>query len=259
MRAEGGKNPPETTCIKNVDANISTTFVLETVLAQTWKRKHPQSSRGPQRRKKVNTSIPQEVPQEGAMLLDTEKVSTQFRPNSGRSPRTVGPTGHPVGKQATRRTQYECGTCKKRFNYKSQLSIHERSHTGERPFECAICLKVFMHRSDLRTHQRIHTGEKPYSCEFCHKLFTHESTLRGHKRIHTQEKPYQCKVCDKHFRHKGNLNVHLRTHSGEKPYQCHQCDQAFRQLGTFKRHQKTHLKVTSQNSAIKPNSLLPKK
>ncbi|XP_019484390.1 PREDICTED: zinc finger and SCAN domain-containing protein 5B [Hipposideros armiger] len=136
-----------------------------------------------------------------------------------------------------------------REQYKSQLSIHQKKHTGERPFKCTLCLKGFVQSSDLRAHQRIHTGEKPYSCRFCLKQFTHDSTLRSHERVHTNEKPYQCEVCDKHFNHKGNLNVHLRTHSGVKPYPCDQCDQAFRQLGTFKRHQKTHLKVTSPNSA----------
>ncbi|XP_036088568.1 zinc finger and SCAN domain-containing protein 5B [Rousettus aegyptiacus] len=151
-----------------------------------------------------------------------------------------------VRKEAMRQTPYECGTCKKRFNYESQLTVHQRTHTGDRPFKCMVCHKGFMQSSDLRVHQRVHTGEKPYTCKICFKQFTHDSTLRSHQRVHTNEKPYQCEVCDKHFNHKGNLNVHLRTHSGAKPYVCHQCHQDFRQLGTLKRHQKTHLKVITQ-------------
>lgn len=260
VRAESGKNPQEATCIKNVNADLPSTRVLETdILTQTWKRRDSQSPRGPQRRKRANASVPQEVTQEGDTSLITEKFSRQLRSNSGRSPSTGGPTGHPVGREARRQAPFECGTCKKRFDYKSQLSIHQRKHTGEKPFRCMLCLKGFVQPSDLRAHQRIHTGEKPYSCRFCLKRFTHDSTLRGHERVHTNKKPYQCEVCDRHFSHKGNLNVHLRTHSGVKPYPCHQCDQAFRQLGTFKRHQKTHLKVISPNSAVKPESLLPKK
>ncbi|KAM5207507.1 LOW QUALITY PROTEIN: zinc finger and SCAN domain-containing protein 5B-like [Hipposideros larvatus] len=246
VRAESGKNPQEATCIKNVDPHLPSTCVLDTdVLTQSWKRRDSQSPR----KKQANTSIPQEVPQEGATLLITEKFSRQLRSSSGPSPSSMGPTGRPVGKKARRGASYECGPCKKKFQYKSQLSIHQRKHTGERPFKCTLCLKGFVQSSDLRAHQRIHTGEKPYSCRFCLKQFTHDSTLRSHERVHTNEKPYQCEVCDKHFNHKGNLNVHLRTHSGAKPYPCDQCDQAFRQLGTFKRHQKTHLKVTSPNSA----------
>ncbi|XP_024905412.1 zinc finger and SCAN domain-containing protein 5B [Pteropus alecto] len=246
VRAEDGKNLQEATCIKNVDADVPCTHGSETeVLTQSWKGKDSWSPRDPQRRKQGNTSIPQEVPQ-GAMSLDTEEFSRQLRSNSKHSPITMGPFGHSVRKEATRQTPYECGTCKKRFNYESQLNVHQRTHTGDRPFKCMVCLKGFMQSSDLRVHQRVHTGEKPYTCKVCFKQFTHDSTLRSHQRVHTNEKPYQCEVCDKHFNHKGNLNVHLRTHSGAKPYLCHQCHQDFRQLGTLKRHQKTHLKVTTQ-------------
>lgn len=245
VRAESGKNPQEATRIKNVDANVPHTHGSE-VLAQSWKGKDSWSPRNPQRRKQGNTSIPQEVPQEGAMSLDMGEFSRQLRSNSMHLPSTVGPSGHPVRKEAMRQTPYECGTCKKRFNYESQLTVHQRTHTGDRPFKCMVCHKGFMQSSDLRVHQRVHTGEKPYTCKICFKQFTHDSTLRSHQRVHTNEKPYQCEVCDKHFNHKGNLNVHLRTHSGAKPYVCHQCHQDFRQLGTLKRHQKTHLKVITQ-------------
>ncbi|XP_049726043.1 zinc finger and SCAN domain-containing protein 5B-like [Elephas maximus indicus] len=151
-----------------------------------------------------------------------------------------------TGQDSTGLSLYQCGFCEKRFHYKSQFDIHQRTHTGERPFKCSFCGKGFMQPSDVRVHQRIHTGEKPFKCELCHREFTHESTLHGHKRTHTNEKPFHCTECGKHFSHKGNLNVHRRIHSGTKPYSCPKCGHTFRQLGTFKRHEKTHSKMASQ-------------
>ncbi|XP_054444116.1 zinc finger and SCAN domain-containing protein 5B-like [Pteronotus mesoamericanus] len=248
---EGEENLREGTGTDSADADAHSTHNLETdVLTQLWKRRDSQSARGPSRRKRDNTSTPQGVPEGGAISLDKGKFSRQLRSNSVRAPSTERPTGRPVRKEATRQVPYECADCKKRFNYESQLTIHQRTHTGERPFECQFCLKRFIQPSDLRVHQRIHTGEKPYNCRVCRKSFTHDSTLRGHEKVHTGEKPYPCEVCHKCFSHRGNLNVHLRTHTDLRPYRCHECDQAFRQLGTFKRHQNTHSNVTSQGFQV---------
>nr|XP_031538008.1 zinc finger and SCAN domain-containing protein 5B-like [Vicugna pacos] len=206
----------------------------------------PRRSLGRYKRKRANSPTRPDVRQEGAPSVDTAGVSGQLGSRSFRAPSTVGPRSRPEGDAAPARTPYECRVCKKRFQYESQFTLHQRTHTRERPFRCNVCAKGFMQPSDLRVHQRVHTGEKPYCCDLCPKRFTHDSTLRAHKRVHTREKPFQCEHCDKAFSHRGNLNVHRRTHSGLKPYVCPECHGAFRQLGTFKRHQKTHFRMTRQ-------------
>ncbi|XP_020953235.1 zinc finger and SCAN domain-containing protein 5B-like [Sus scrofa] len=194
------------------------------------------------KRRRASSLTSQEGLQEGAPSLDTGRCSGQPQTSSACSAGRVKTTSHAKGKEAPGGTDYQCRECNKRFHYRSQFTLHKRTHTGERPFQCSLCAKAFMQPSDLRVHQRIHTGEKPYRCDTCSRDFTHDSTLRAHKRTHTKERPFPCEQCDMAFSHRGNLNVHRRTHSGLKPYVCPECHGAFRQLGTFKRHQKTHLK-----------------
>uniref|UniRef100_A0A673VBC5 Zinc finger and SCAN domain containing 5B n=1 Tax=Suricata suricatta TaxID=37032 RepID=A0A673VBC5_SURSU len=236
VRTDGGKTLRERPSIKNVHADTDTPSAhgSDKVSTPRGKRRDCQKTqRSPKRRKQEGTSISQDM----ATQLDKGEISGQ--------PAASTPD-RPVGDQAVGGTPNVCGLCKKEFRYKSQFSIHWRTHSGERPFKCNTCSGRFMQTSDLRVHQRIHTGEKPYCCEICLKTFTHDSTLRSHKRIHTNEQPYTCQECGKAFSHKGNLNVHRRTHTGAKPYTCSECNYAFRQLGSFKRHQKLHAKVTSQ-------------
>ncbi|XP_045019314.1 zinc finger and SCAN domain-containing protein 5C-like isoform X2 [Bubalus bubalis] len=220
--------PPET--VPETEGDVST---------MSGSRRGPVKNRRHVKRKRESSPTCQDVGQEAATCLDPGEFSGQ---RGSHLLVHLAPWDPPVflREQKPPRAPSECRVCKRSFPYQSQLSLHQRTHTGERPFQCDICAKVFIQLSDLRVHERIHTGEKPYSCDLCLKKFTQDSTLCAHKRTHTQEKPFRCEQCDRAFGHRGNLSVHRRTHSGLKPYVCPECHSAFRQLGTFKRHRKIH-------------------
>nr|XP_023013879.1 zinc finger protein 436-like [Leptinotarsa decemlineata] len=81
---------------------------------------------------------------------------------------------------------------KNSFSQDSNVTIHQKTDTGERLYNCKICKKSYSKSSSLINHQRTHTGEKPFECQFCEKSFIRNSYLTVHQRTHTGEKPYNC-------------------------------------------------------------------
>ncbi|KAL3278454.1 hypothetical protein HHI36_013775 [Cryptolaemus montrouzieri] len=104
-----------------------------------------------------------------------------------------------------------CHYCNKSFNTHSNLLIHIRTHTGQKPYICEVCDKAFSQSCNLVNHMRIHSGEKPFKCPHCDKAFTQSGNLNNHIRLHTNEKPFRCHFCDKAFVQSGNLNSHIKN------------------------------------------------
>ena len=113
---------------------------------------------------------------------------------------------------------YQCSGCDMKFSNNSDLLIHMKTHTGEKPYQCSHCEKDFSDKDNLMQHMITHAEEKPYNCRDCGKIFINNSDLLIHMKTHSGEKPYQCRHCDKDFSNKDNLMQHVITQTGEKPY-----------------------------------------
>lgn len=125
--------------------------------------------------------------------------------------------GVPVFVPFQRKKPCECGECGRVLKHKTDLTRHQRVHTGEKPFRCGQCGKAFRHSSDVTKHRRVHTGEKPFTCGQCGKAFNCGSNLLKHQKTHTGEKPYECKECGKTFAYSSCLIRHRKRHPRKKP------------------------------------------
>eukprot|EP00040_Diaphanoeca_grandis_P017997 m.94654 g.94654 ORF g.94654 m.94654 type:complete len:445 (-) comp26743_c0_seq1:87-1421(-) len=108
-----------------------------------------------------------------------------------------------------------CPTCQKKCLSNRDLVLHTNTHLSRDKqvlrFSCEICLMKFTTKQSLTLHQPTHTKERPYKCAVCNKAFSHPKTLRLHKRMH-EEPMFSCSECSQKFRHRQLLERHIAGH-----------------------------------------------
>ncbi|KAM9195172.1 uncharacterized protein V3H86_001198 [Mergus octosetaceus] len=154
---------------------------------------------------------------------------------------------------------YQCAECEYATYILSNLKLHVRIHTGEKPYSCSVCQKEFRTSSHLKRHTVIHFNMEHLKCRKCDYSTDKWQSLKRHLALHSvsesssaaclyEQKPipvktYTCEECGYTTVHNSNLKQHLRIHTGEKPFECMQCGVAFRTSSHLKRHVLTHLKL----------------
>ena len=95
-----------------------------------------------------------------------------------------------------------------KWRWQLQLDTPRNNDSTTKPHACSYCSYRAFLKSDITKHQRIHTGEKPYQCKICSYVTARQDSLIRHQRIHTGEKPYHCVQCE----YKATSNSALQSH-----------------------------------------------
>ena len=89
--------------------------------------------------------------------------------------------------------RFNCNFCDFRATTSAQVTVHERTHTGERPYQCDLCNYSCASRSGLTNHKRQHTVDKPFKCPYCDYCARQPQVLKRHIGRKTQQRTPQRK------------------------------------------------------------------
>ncbi|XP_037574415.1 zinc finger protein 133-like [Dermacentor silvarum] len=115
-----------------------------------------------------------------------------------------------------------CPHCSKGSN----VTKHEKIHTGERPFVFHVYDRGFNKRRNFSRHLLGHKGERPHVYTDCGRRITQVSNkVRHRRRQHSAEstRRHVFSECGKAFTKRGHLTIPLLNHTVQMPHACPEC------------------------------------
>nr|XP_045361749.1 B-cell lymphoma/leukemia 11B [Camelus bactrianus] len=185
------------------------------------------------------------------IYLEPGPASSSLTPRLTIPPLPPLPPGGPPPPQPPAKSK-SCEFCGKTFKFQSNLIVHRRSHTGEKPYKCQLCDHACSQASKLKRHMKTHmhkagslagrsddglsaaSSPEPGTSELLGGPGPGRPSSKEGRRSDT------CEYCGKVFKNCSNLTVHRRSHTGERPYKCELCNYACAQSSKLTRHMKTH-------------------
>ena len=158
----------------------------------------------------------------------------------------------------------KCEYCNHRSVDEYSLSVHMRTHTGEKNFMCAVCKKCFSLRRTCQKHQRDDHGMKISAklsvtkravkpnhkrkkqncdnvCEKCGRHFL-TSNFYLHRKYCQLNLTFACDQCDKVYKTKQGLDRHVKVDHGavKEQYVCDVCKRSFKYRATVVEHMRMY-------------------
>ncbi|XP_059610171.1 zinc finger protein 26-like [Phlebotomus argentipes] len=141
---------------------------------------------------------------------------------------------------------FRCTICSHTCKTNTNLKLHMKKHSEDRPYQCAKCSKKYKYMCSLRSHLlMVHDKNKQRTevCKICGKGFYMKERLKTHIRDrHTSDvSRYPCQVCGRTYSTKAGVAVHMQKHDTKNNHHpCPTCGKVFSTHINMHKHYKRH-------------------
>lgn len=127
---------------------------------------------------------------------------------------------------------HQCQTCKKSFAKKSNLTIHELSHSNNKNKTKSI--KSSNNSNQINATIKMVDGK--FECQYCGRLILTKCAFIQHIRVHTEDIVAMCKLCNRGFNKTEHLIRHMCSHLKTMNYPCEFCVVDFENEENLQKH-----------------------